>query len=123
MLKYHLVKITTTPDNQIVATRILTRQPRFKRQTIRYALTDIATCMQWPHAIQDFAKQLRLDTRPSQIDLDELCAVNWEPRLLMPESKLRWAAWKLLEDGRYTVPGYEPGDNYGIQTYLLAKID
>ena len=123
-MKYHIVKITTTNDNQIVATKVLTPRPLLLRSALRLALRNIAHYMKWDRdpTIPDFIKNINLDTRPSQIDLDELQAVNWEPRFLIPESQLRWAVWKLQEDKRFTVPGHEPDDDYGIQTYTLAPV-
>lgn len=122
--RYHIVKITTASyDSHILASRVLTDRPLWPRPAIRATIRSIAADMGWDRdpSIIDFKEKLRLDACPSQIDIDEFRAVNWNPSLLMPESQLRWAICKLFEDGRFTVPVPEPGDSYGIQTYILAK--
>ena len=119
--KYHVIKLTTMLDvhNTIVGSKVLTSHALCHPAAIRFCLVKISEAMEWSI---DFAKNIYLDTVPTQIDLEEFRAVNWNPRLLTPESKLKWAMWKLQIDGNFTVPGFQPGDNYGVQTYMLASI-
>lgn len=115
---YHIIKLTTTMDNNIVSSQMITKYPQTKQAAIRIFLLKLADKMRWPRS---FAGKLCLDIQPTRTDLEEVIAINWQPRLLMPKSQLRWAMWKLKIDGIYTVPTPEPGDDYGVQTYILSS--
>lgn len=117
--RYHVVKLTTMLDthNTIVGSKVLTDQALCHPAAIRFCLVKIAEDMEWPI---DFAKNIYLDAVPTKIDLEEFRAINWNPNLLTPESKLRWAMWKLQIDGNFKVPGFQPRDNYGVHTYMIT---
>lgn len=117
MLKYHIIKITYTVDRIPIASRVLTPSPLKHKNAVHWFLLELILAMKWPVELID---KINLDIKPTYTDVDELPAVNWNPLLLSHESQLRWAMWKMQIDYRYTVPGHEPNDDYGIQTYILA---
>lgn len=116
--KYHIIKLTQTEDGLPRKCQVLTTRPFTRLTAIHWFLLELIQSMRWsPHLIDSIS----LESEPDYLDIEEYKCINWNPEYLLPESKLRWAMWKIKADGRYTVPGHEDDDEYGKQTYLLAE--